>query len=379
MLKTFIKPALSVAIVAAAIAGLSWKYRDYLANPWTRDGMVRAQVLQIAPRISGPIVDLPVRDNQRVAKGDLLFEIDPRTFQAAYDQALADLDRTRDDIEALKAQVSAATALVDQSRSQIGQAETAIAGYQAQFDQAFAELQRITVLVERQDVSRAVFDQRKADSDVAEARLRNAQERLVEANAALAQAEADLVRAQADLGAPGEQNARLRAARAAAETARLDLEFTKVIAPVDGYIANLQLRFGDQTVANQPALALIDSETFYVQGFFRETFVGRIGIGDRAVVTLMSYPDQPLGGRVDSIGWGIAPDDGTTGFELLPEVSPTFEWIRLAQRVPVRVHLDELPEGVALRVGTTASVLVMTGSAGSESSSSVPPLPRALQ
>jgi multidrug resistance efflux pump len=341
--------------------------------------MVRAQVLQIAPRISGPIIDLPIRDNQLVAEGDLLFEIDPRTFQAAYDQALADLDKTLDDIEALKAQVTAAAASVDQSTSQVEQAQNEIAGYKANFDEANIELKRITVLVERQDVSRAVFDQRKAESDIAEAQLRNAQARLIEAKASLAQAQADLARAQADLGAEGEQNARLRAARAAAETARLDLEFTKMTAPVDGYVSNLQLRPGDQTVANQPALALIDSSSFYVQGFFRETLVAGIEPGDQAVVTLMSYPDQPLEGRVDSVGWGIAPDDGTTGFELLPDVSPTFEWIRLAQRIPVRIHLAELPPGVQLRVGTTASVLVMTGASGSADGDSVPPVPTTLQ
>jgi multidrug resistance efflux pump len=374
-----IRIGLTAVIVLAAAAVVALKYRQYIINPWTRDGMVRAQVLQIAPRISGPIIDLPIRDNQLVAEGDLLFEIDPRTFQAAYDQALADLDKTLDDIEALKAQVTAAAASVDQSTSQVEQAQNEIAGYKANFDEANIELKRITVLVERQDVSRAVFDQRKAESDIAEAQLRNAQARLIEAKASLAQAQADLARAQADLGAEGEQNARLRAARAAAETARLDLEFTKMTAPVDGYVSNLQLRPGDQTVANQPALALIDSSSFYVQGFFRETLVAGIEPGDQAVVTLMSYPDQPLEGRVDSVGWGIAPDDGTTGFELLPDVSPTFEWIRLAQRIPVRIHLAELPPGVQLRVGTTASVLVMTGASGSADGDSVPPVPTTLQ
>ena len=92
----------------------------------------------------------------------------------------------------------------------------------------------------------------------------------------------------------------------------------------------------------------------------------------------MSYPDQPLRGRVDSIGWGISQSDGSTGYNLLPNVSPTFQWIRLAQRIPVRMHLDEVPQGVELRVGATASVLVRTRS-GDRSNASVPPAPRALQ
>ena len=127
------------------------------------------------------------------------------------------------------------------------------------------------------------------------------------------------------------------------------------------------------------ALALFHSSPFDVQGFFRTTLIGDMQSGDRAIVTLMTYPDQPLEGRVDSIGWGIAPDDGTTGFELLPDVSPTFEWIRLAQRIPVRVHLAELPPGVQLRVGTTASVVVMTGASNSADGDSVPPVPTTLQ
>jgi multidrug resistance efflux pump len=122
----------------------------------------------------------------------------------------------------------------------------------------------------------------------------------------------------------------------------------------------------------------VDVASFWVHGFFRENLVADVSPGDRAVVTLMSYPDRPLRGRVDSIVWGIAQSDGSTGYNLLPSVNPTFQWIRVAQRIPVRTHLDEVPEGVELRVGTTASVLVMTGTAD-RSDASVPPVPRALQ
>ena len=97
-----------------------------------------------------------------------------------------------------------------------------------------------------------------------------------------------------------------------------------------------------------------------VHGFFRETRVGGIEQGDKALVTLMNYPDAVLTGTVDSIGWGIAQQDGSSGSELLPVVNPTFEWIHLAQRVPIRVHLDPLPAEVKFRAGTTASVLVQT-------------------
>ena len=165
--------------------------------------------------------------------------------------------------------------------------------------------------------------------------------------------------------------------QAALEDALLNLEFTQVRASVNGYVTNLNLRLGSQAVANQPALALIDIDSFWVHGYFRENFIADISPGDRAVVTLMSYPDRPLEGQVDSLGWGIAQQDGSTGYNLLPNISPTFEWIRLAQRVPVRVHLTAVPDEVKLRVGTTASVLVMTRTGGD--GEPVPAVPQALQ
>ena len=126
-----------------------------------------------------------------------------------------------------------------------------------------------------------------------------------------------------------------------------------------------------------PSLALVDTGSYWVHGFFKESLVGQIRSGNRAVVTLMTYPDTPLAGVVDSVGWGIAQEDGSTGFDLLPTVSPTFQWIRLAQRVPVRVHLDDVPDGIELRVGTTASVLVMSGT--DADTAAVQPVPVALQ
>ena len=115
-------------------------------------------------------------------------------------------------------------------------------------------------------------------------------------------------------------------------------------------------------MANQPTLALVDTASYWVDGFFKENQVGGIHPGERAVVTLMSYPDRPLAGVVDSVGWGISQQDGSTGVDLLPKVSATFEWIRLAQRIPVRVHLTDVPKDVQLRVGTTCSVLVSKSS-----------------
>jgi multidrug resistance efflux pump len=296
----------AVVLVAGVLA--AWKYWDYITNPWTRDGQVRAQVIQITPRVSGPIVNLPIQDNQLVKAGDLLFEIDPRTFRASMQQADAELKQA-----------------------------------QAELDEAKDDAKRAEDIRKRDRgaVSAAEYTRR-------EIALRGAEAKVLEAEAVL-------------------------------EDARLNLEFTQVKAPVDGYVTNLNLRLGSQAVTNQPALALIDANSFWVHGFFRENSIEGIGVGDRAVVTLMSYPDRPLAGRVDSLGWGIFQQDGSSGENLLPNISPTFQWIRLAQRVPVRIHLDALPDDIELRVGTTASVLVMKGSRDLKGKVRLTPVPRALQ
>ena len=370
---------LTGGVVLVAVAVVAVKYWDYIVNPWTRDGQVRAQVVQITPRISGPIVNLPIEDNQFVKTGDLLFEIDPRTFAADLDQKRADLDKTRDDIEALEKQVEASTATVAQYQAIVAQAEQEVKAIEARLVETKADFERYTKLAKQGAAAQSQADKARADYEVNQADLLKGQAALLQAKSAELQSQADLAKAEANLGAPGEDNAQLRAAKAAVKTAELNLEFTKVLAPVDGYVTNLDLRLGDQSVANKPALALVDINSFWVHGFFKENYIEGMRAGDRVIVTLMSYPDKPLQGHVHSLGWGIAQEDGSAGYELLPNISPTFEWIRLAQRVPVRVHIDDVPEGVDLRVGTTASVLVMTGTAGSDSDGSVPAAPRPLQ
>jgi multidrug resistance efflux pump len=333
---------------------------------------VRAQVIQIAPRVSGPIINLPILDNRLMEKGDLLFEIDPRTFQTALDQARAELDNTRDEIASLAKQVDAEKAVVESSRAVIKQGEAAVEAYTARVLEAAQELKRQKSLQKSGATSTRAVEQSQANYQAKVDQKVSGQAALLGAKASLLQSQAVLAKAQAQLGAPGEDNAQLRSALAAVHQAELDLEFTRVSAPVKGYVTNLNLRTGSQAVANQPALALVDIDSYWIDGYFQETYVASIRPDNRAVVTLMSYPDTPLLGRVDSLGWGIAQADGSTGYNLLPDISATFEWIRLAQRIPVRVRLDPLPEGVALRVGVTASVLVMTDTEAGEAMSSKP-------
>jgi multidrug resistance efflux pump len=352
------------------------KYWNYVVNPWTRDGQVRAEVIQITPRVSGPIVELPIEDNQFVKAGDLLFQIDPRTFEASLAQARAQYDTARDNYVAMDKQVEAAAAEVELSRAEVLQAESTIKGFDAEIEKNQAEYRRQLDMLAEDATSRKAMERARANFQVTVEKKKKAMAGLLQAKATLAQSEANRAKAKASRGSEGDANASLRAAKAAAQQAALNLEFTEVKAPVDGYITNLSQQIGSQAIANQPALALVDTNSYWIQGFFRENTIEDIRPGNKAIVTLMTYPDTPLEGVVDSLGWGIAQQDGSTGEELLPNISPTFEWIRLAQRVPVRIHLTDLPDDIELRVGTTASVLVMTGE---DQDGTAPAVPKVLQ
>ena len=375
-MKPIVKIAATGAVVLAALGMIAYKYVDYIEYPWTRNGLVRAQVIQIVPRVSGQLIRVPIRNNQLVKKGDLLFEIDPRTFQDSVNGARADLDNMRDIIKSLAQQVDGMRDAVTQSESAVNAARFEMDALAADAENAKVAFERAATLVKSGFSDQREYDNRNTEYQVAVARLSGARSHVNQATADLERSRADLARAKANLGVLGEANPRQRRAEADLKLAQQNLDFTTVSAPEDGYITNLQLRAGDSAIANQPIVAVIEANSFYVEAFFRETFVGDIQIGDRAVVTLMGYPDTPLQGRVESIGWGIAQTNGSTGFQLLPSISPTFEWIRLAQRIPIVVYLDKFPDTVKLRAGTTASVLVMTGT--SKDGVAVPPVPRAL-
>jgi multidrug resistance efflux pump len=376
-MKPIVKLITTVVIVLAAIGVIIYKYRDYMRYPWTRDGLVRAQVVQIVPRVSGALVQVAVENNQLVKKGDLLFAIDPRTFQATVNLASAQLDNMRDIVKSLGEQVDGMRSDVGLREAELSQAKFLVEGRAAEAEDARIILERAKELITSGFSTQRDVDNKNAAYQLALAQLNAGRAQVTQMSAAVAQAKDDLARGMADLGTPGADNPRLRRAAADLDVAQLNLGFTKVWAPTDGYVTNLQLSVGDSAVANQPTMALIDANSFYVQAFFRETFVADFQKGDRAVVTLMSYPDTPLEGSVESIGWGIAQQNGSTGFELLPSVQPTFEWIRLAQRIPVIVRLKKVPDNVKLRAGTTASVMVTAGTG--TGSDPVPPVPRALQ
>ncbi|ASJ98238.1 MULTISPECIES: HlyD family secretion protein [Shewanella] len=279
---------ITAIIAIAAIATLYSQYQTYLENPWTRDGQVRAHIIQITPRVTGQIINMQIEDNSQVKRGDLLFEIDPSIYQASLNKAIAN-------------EKQAAT-LVDKAKNEAHRA---------------VNLEKLTP---------------GAQSELTLNNLQNA----------IDTAEANLLMAKAQV-----------------EEARLNLQYTKVTAPTDGYITNLNYRVGSQVIANNPVVALIDASSFWIEGFFKETDLMDVDVQDKAQVTLMMRDHAMLKGQVQSIGYGIAKSDGSTGNALLPNVNPSFQWIRLAQRIPVKIKLDHLPEDMQLRIGMTASVKIL--------------------
>jgi RND family efflux transporter MFP subunit len=278
--------AMTALIFGAAILIGRVLWVHYMDQPWTRDGRVRAEVINVAPDVSGAIVTMPVADNQFVHKGDLLMEIDPAHYKIAVDQAQATVAARRADLR------------------------------MRQDDAA-----------RRADLDNEVVSKESREN----------------ATQAASGAAANLQQAQAGL-----------------EAAQLNLARTKVFAPVDGYVTNLSTYRGDYATAGAAKLAIVDSHSFWVYGYFEETKLPHVRIGDKAEMRLMS--GGVLKGHVQSISRGIYDRDNPQSRELLADVNPTFNWVRLAQRVPVRIRIDEVPQGLVLSAGTTCTVTVTPSS-----------------
>jgi multidrug resistance efflux pump len=405
----------AVVVAAAIAAWVLWE--RYVARPWTRMGQVQANVIRIAPRVSGVVVKVAVTDNQRVKKGDLLFEIDPSAYELQVASARVALAQARQDVakleatvlvrqasvqeaeaavrsakgrieaadaqvEAARSAVAGANAGVDAAKANVDAAEAILLGYDQQYQRAKRLAEKGAGPVAAADALHASVESGKAGVQAAKAGVPSAEAALEQAKAAQSQAEAnklitttglgeaearlararaDLAQARADLGEPGDENVRVRSAQASLATAELDLQWTRIEAPADGYATNVRVFEGAYAAPGTQMLAFVDASSFWVAGYFRETQLEEIQPGDKATVTLMGWPDAKVEGEVESIGWainppGIATLDGPSN--VVPQVQPAFDWIRLAQRVPVRVKLTSVPEGVRLVAGTTVSVAV---------------------
>jgi multidrug resistance efflux pump len=273
-------------LVAAALVVARYGWSVYVTSPWTRDGMVRAQVANVAPQVSGQIVEVRTFDNQHVHKGDILYVIEKFDFVVALDNAKATILNREADLAVKKAQNARRAALTTLSTS----------------------------IEEKQ-----VFD----------GNARMAEAALASAKAALAQAE-------------------------------INLQRTEVRSPVDGYVTNLLMRAGDYARAGTSNVSVIDENSYWIDAYFEETKLANIHVGDGVEAILLGY-EAPFRGRIESITGGISAANAASSTQGLPNVDPIFTWVRLAQRIPVRIRIEQVPPVVSLVAGMTCSVSVVGG------------------
>jgi multidrug resistance efflux pump len=275
---------ITLIVVLIALLAARWMWVHYEVEPWTRDGRVRADVVEIAPDVAGFVTQVNVIDNQAVRRGQVLFVLDQPRYRVA-----------------------------------LAQAEAAVQNDKAVLAEARREMVRNTALGDL----------------VAQESREQSMARAEEAQAALAQAQAGL------------------------DAAKLNLDRTVVRAPINGVVSNLELRPGDYLAVGRQAFAMVDTDTLHVDGYFEETKLPRIRLGDAVSVKIMG--ETPLlHGHVVSMAAGIEDRERGPSGNLLANVNPTFSWVRLAQRVPVRIVLDSAPVNVRLIAGRTATVTVLT-------------------
>ena len=277
--------ATGVLVIAALVAARN-AWLIYMTSPWTRDGMVRVQVADVAPQISGQIVEVRAYDNQHVHKSDVLYVIEKFDFEVALDNAKATALNREADLAVKKAQNARRAILTTLSTS----------------------------IEEKQ-----VFD---GNAKMAEAALASAK-------AALAQAEMNLRR-------------------------------TEVRSPVDGYVTNLLMRVGDYAQAGTRNVSVIDEHSYWIDAYFEETKLANIHVGDPVEATLLGF-QTPINGRIESITGGISAANAASSTQGLPNVDPIFTWVQLAQRIPVRIKIEQVPPEVSLVAGMTCSVSVIGG------------------
>jgi multidrug resistance efflux pump len=302
-----------------------------LYTPYTTDAYVQAYVVQVAPRIEGQVVRVYVKENQSVKKGELLFEIDPRPF--AYRVALLKAKR----VDAVQ---------------QIAQLEAELSAAKADVDRLEAEEAYAKVVA---DQEKMIF---KEDATT-DRKYQQAIQTHKAAQAARKQAVARAKKIEQALAAMvGDEHAIVAEVQSQLEVAQLDLEWTHVPSPANGFVTNVQLHEGDYIQVGSPAITCIDSDHWWVVANFRENSLENVRPGQRVGLTINTYPGRIFPGVVDSVGWGVDQGQGAPSGEL-PNVTEPKNWIRLAQRFQVRI-IPEMPPEYPLRVGATASAAVYT-------------------
>ena len=380
-----------IGVVAAATFALLLTIYQVDRHPRTDDANVWANFIEIAPEVSGRLIQLPVKDNAFVQTGGLLFVIDPRPYEYALQQALADqelleqqiiderrkiaaqnsaVDAAGAAVHVSKTGIQTASSSIDLSKAAVTRAQAAKASAEARLKYATNDLNRIQPLLQKQYVTVDQVDQ-------ANTAVRIAQGNYDESQAALAQAQASLdeavlrheqagntaLESQAKLGQAVHTVDRVetliaqRPAKAAkVDSARLDLERTRVLAPFDAYVTSMNISLGAYAHPGTPLFTLIDSRNWYVIANYRESKLKAIPLGAHVDVYLLSHPNRRFSGHVESVGFGVLPEDGQLA-NGLPNIERTLNWVHLSARFPVRVRIED-PDPQLFRIGETAVTVV---------------------
>jgi multidrug resistance efflux pump len=329
---------ITLATVALALLLGRGMWNVYVDGPWTRDATVRAYVVTMAPEVAGRIVEVDVVDNRYVRKGDLLMVIDPTNYEIAVSQGEAAVLQAQAGVQNIDAQMAIQQTQINASQAQLdrSQAELVFAQQQASRFQTLAKGGWGSVQNAQQSTSQ--LHQQEAALQTALQNLNMARQQVQSLKAQRMSAEGSLAQAKAGL-----------------RQAQVNLERTRILSPVDGYVTNLLAQLGDFLNTGASAVSLVDADSYWVDGYFEETTIAPIRVGDPAQIKLMGY-SQVVRGHVDSIARAISVSNAQPNDQGVATVNPIFTWVRLAQRIPIRIHIDEVPPGVVLSAGMTATV-----------------------
>src|ERR1700758_574586 len=326
---------IGILVLAFVLSLVAWNFNE--EHPRTDDGVARANLIGIAPRVAGPIIKLNVRDNQQVKNGELLFEIDPADFQLAVDRAQASLASLDEEIETAKAQDA-------QLKYQVKAAEAAVQQATAERDQVADTLHRMEPLLPKGFTTKEQVDETRTKLASAEAEVAQANEKLNQARVAvssLATLQAQRPGAVATLG-----------------TAQLELSYTRIYAPFDGQVVGLNISEGAYAHAGVEVFAFLDSRKWYVLANFRERELQNISPGMRAEIYLLSNPDRRFHGIVQGISPAVQAQEDDDEVKGRRFVKQELNWVRIAQRFPVRIEIEN-PDPKIFRMGTTAVTTIV--------------------
>ncbi len=382
---------IGLVVVAGALTALGMVLAETNRNPRTDDANVRANFIEIAPEVNGRLMELPVKDNAFVKKGEVLFVIDERPYRYALEQALSDQEALEQQIVDAKRRIAAqhsavdaaqagvhnsttgiktAGSSVDAAKAAITRAQAAVEAANARLKYATNDLNRVEPLLAKQYVTVDQVDQARTAVRVAQGNYDEAQAALVQAQAQQTQA---VFRQQEATAVETESEAKLgqaihtvdtvdtlmsqRPGRASrVESARLDLERCRVVSPFDAYVTNLNISEGAYARTGSAIFTLIDTRTWYVIANYRESKLPAIRKGNHVDVYLLGHPDRKFNGIVESVGFGVFPEDGKVAAGL-PDITRTLNWVHLSARFPVRVRVQD-PDPTLFRIGETAVTIV---------------------